>query len=152
MHIGITNLHPNLLKWILFVWWQHIWKCLIECEIFFLIHELEMNVKIFNCVCVMYKCVLVNCKPNKITLQLYVHKHVDTFAPNFIITYTCKIKFTWVIYFNLPWRPNNTYHSKAGITLWNLFYFVKNIWRLKAPKIDVILFVSHYLHKLGIYI
>ena len=48
------------------------------------IQELEMNVKIFDCVCVMYKCVLVNCKPNKITLQLYVHKHVDKFTPEFL--------------------------------------------------------------------
>lgn len=56
----------------------------IHVKYYVLIQELEMNVKIFNCVCVMYKCVLVNCKPNKITLQLYVHKHVDKFTPKFL--------------------------------------------------------------------
>lgn len=53
-------------------------------------------------VCKMYKYFFVNCKPNKITLQLYVHKHVDTITPDFIIIYTCKLKFNWVIYFILP--------------------------------------------------
>jgi hypothetical protein len=71
----------------------------------------------------MYKCYLVNCKPNKITLQLYVHKHVDTFTPNLLIFYNCNVKFTWVIFYILPWKTNNIYHSKAGITLWNTFTF-----------------------------
>jgi hypothetical protein len=66
--------------------------------------------------------ILVNFKPNKITLQLYVHKHGRYVYSRTLITYNCNVKFTWVIFYILPWKTNNIYHSKAGIPLWNIFY------------------------------
>ena len=46
-----------------------------------IMYEKEECKKILFCP---YDVILVNCKPNKITLQLYVHKHVDKFTPEFL--------------------------------------------------------------------